>query len=86
MNNSTDKTKGKLATIPADYGQLLEDLKIRIRQAQTRAVLSVNRELILLYWHIGREILSRQQQAGWGAKIIARLAADLHHAFPEMKG
>ena len=86
MNNSTDKTKGKLRTIPADYGQLLEDLKIRIRQAQTRAVLSVNRELILLYWHIGREILSRQQQAGWGAKIIDRLATDLRRAFPEMKG
>jgi predicted nuclease of restriction endonuclease-like (RecB) superfamily len=86
MNNSTNKTEGKLTTIPADYGQLLEDLKIRIRQAQTRAVLAVNRELILLYWHIGREILSRQQQAGWGAKIIDRLAADLRRAFPEMKG
>jgi len=86
MNNSTDKTKGKLPTIPDDYGRLLEDLKIKIRQAQTRAVLSVNRELILLCWHIGRVILSRQQQAGWGAKIIARLATDLHNAFPEMKG
>jgi hypothetical protein len=54
---------------------VLEDLKARIRQAQVRAVLSVNRELVLLYWHIGLEILQRQQQEGWGAKVIDRLAS-----------
>jgi hypothetical protein len=46
----------------------------------------VNRELILLYWHIGREILERQRLAGWGAKVIERLAADLHREFPGMTG
>jgi hypothetical protein len=45
----------------------------------------VNRELVLLYWQIGRDI-DRQDREGWGAKIIDRLAIDLKRAFPEMKG
>ena len=58
---------------PEGYDGFLEDLKQRIRTAQVRAVLAVNRELILLYWQIGREILERQDRAGWGAKIIESL-------------
>jgi predicted nuclease of restriction endonuclease-like (RecB) superfamily len=46
----------------------------------------VNWELVLLYWQIGREILIRQQQQGWGAKVIDKLAKDLRKEFPEMKG
>lgn len=46
----------------------------------------MNRELITLYGQIGKEILERQQQQGWGSKIIDRLATDLKQAFPEMKG
>ena len=53
---------------------------------QLRASLSVNRELVLLYWRIGQDILERQNQAGWGAKVIDRLAHDLHSEFPDMKG
>ncbi|WP_333375927.1 DUF1016 N-terminal domain-containing protein [Microcoleus sp. N9_B4] len=45
-------------------------------QYQVRAVLSVNRELVLLYWSIERNILNRQQQRGWGAKVIDNLAVD----------
>jgi predicted nuclease of restriction endonuclease-like (RecB) superfamily len=48
--------------------------------------LSVNRELVLLYWSIGRDILSRQKSEGWGSKVIDRLAVDLGRAFPEMTG
>lgn len=70
----------------ADYGNWLADLKRRIQSAQQRAAISVNRELVLLYWHIGREILERQQAQGWGAKVIEQLAKDLTAAFPEMKG
>lgn len=51
-----------------------------------RAALSVNRELVLLYWEIGREILARQATEGWGAKVIERLASDLRAEFPDMKG
>ena len=70
----------------AAYQHWLGELKTRIVQARQRAVLSVNRELILLYWHIGQEILARQQEAGWGAKIISQLSEDLRHEFPDMKG
>jgi hypothetical protein len=52
-------------------------LKQQIAQVQQRAALAVNRELIGLYWQIGHDILQRQQQQGWGAKVIDRLAHDL---------
>jgi predicted nuclease of restriction endonuclease-like (RecB) superfamily len=69
-----------------NYGAWLADLKQRIQSAQQRASLSVNRELILLYWQIGRDILWRQQAQGWGAKVVDQLAKDLTAAFPDMKG
>ena len=68
------------------YKALLADLKRRIQEAQVRAGLAVNRELVLLYWSIGREILIRQEREGWGAKVIDSLARDLHQSFPEMRG
>jgi predicted nuclease of restriction endonuclease-like (RecB) superfamily len=71
---------------PAGYADWLADLKGRIHTAQQRATLAVNRELVLLYWQIGRDILARQAEQGWGAKVIDRLAHDLRVAFPEMKG
>jgi predicted nuclease of restriction endonuclease-like (RecB) superfamily len=64
----------------------LAELKGRIHSAQQRATLAVNRELVLLYWKIGQDILTRQVQQGWGAKVIERLARDLRSAFPDMKG
>jgi predicted nuclease of restriction endonuclease-like (RecB) superfamily len=69
-----------------EYEAFLRDLKERIRDAQLRAAIAVNRELVLLYWRIGHEILTRQQQQGWGAKVIDRLAKDLKQEFPEMQG
>ena len=68
------------------YEEFLRDLKAHIRSAQTKAVLSVNRELILLYMQIGRDILRHQKEEGWGVKVIDRLAVDLRHTFPEMQG
>ena len=68
------------------YGQFLAELKARIQAAQLRASLAVNRELVLLYWQIGRDILDRQEREKWGAKVIDRLAADLKRSFPDMKG
>ncbi len=72
--------------IPSGYPAFLADLKERIRTAQVKAGLAVNRELVLLYWRIGRDILTRQGGEGWGAKIIDRLSHDLQVAFPDMKG
>jgi predicted nuclease of restriction endonuclease-like (RecB) superfamily len=75
-----------VAQLPSGYAVLLKDIKARVRAAQLRAGLTVNRELVLLYWHIGREILARQKQEGWGAKVIDRLSRDLSREFPEMSG
>lgn len=72
--------------LPSGYAPLLADLKARVRSAQVRAVLSVNRELVLLYWHIGGQILRCQREEGWGAKVVERLAKDLRAEFPEMHG
>jgi predicted nuclease of restriction endonuclease-like (RecB) superfamily len=68
------------------YAAFLSDVKARIRAAQTSALLSANRELILLYWHVGRMISERQKALGWGAKVIDRLALDLKNELPEIKG
>ena len=59
--------------LPDSYAQFLADLKSRIRATQLRASLAVNRELVLLYWQIGHDILDRQDREGWGGKIIDRL-------------
>jgi predicted nuclease of restriction endonuclease-like (RecB) superfamily len=68
------------------YANLLASIKDRIEKAQVRAAVAVNRELVLLYWSIGREILSRQETEGWGKNVIPRLAKDLKASFPEMQG
>jgi predicted nuclease of restriction endonuclease-like (RecB) superfamily len=68
------------------YDAFLQEIKAQIQHAQQRAVLAVNQELMMLYWQIGNDILKRQQELGWGAKVIDRLAADLRSAFPSMKG
>lgn len=68
------------------YKSLLGDIKTAIQQAQLRAILAVNTEMILLYWQTGKMIAERQQQEGWSAKVIPRLAADLKLEFADLKG
>ncbi len=80
------KQHAALEQMPQQYIDWLNDLKQRIHTAQQRAILQVNKELVLLYWQIGQDILSRQHEQGWGAKVIERLAHDLRTAFPQMKG
>lgn len=75
-----------LIQAPDGYSDWLVELKVKIHNAQQRATLAVNHELILLYWQIGRDILNRQAEQGWGAKVIERLAHDLRNLFPNMKG
>jgi predicted nuclease of restriction endonuclease-like (RecB) superfamily len=79
-------TDDSLLPLPTEYGPLLEELKEQIRTAQVRAVVAVNRELVLLYWGLGKRILAAQSDQGWGTKVIERLSRDLAHAFPDMKG
>lgn len=75
-----------LIPLPDDYKELLQSLKEQISQAQLKAAVAVNNELVLLYWSIGHEILKRQAQQGWGTKVIERLSHDLTHEFQGMKG
>ena len=69
-----------------DYRRLLRDIKSRIRAAQIRASLSVNRELIELYWDVGEMIVNRQRVEGWGKSIVNKIAADLQKDFPGIEG
>lgn len=70
----------------AGYGELLEELKSRIHAARIRASVAVNRELVLVYWQIGRDILTRQERAGWGSKVVERPASDLRRELPSVRG
>lgn len=72
--------------LPIDYAPLLAELKERVRAAQLKATLSVNREMLLLYWHIGRRLLESQRQQGWGTGVVQRLSKDLRSEFPDMSG
>lgn len=72
--------------LPPGYGELLEDLKTRVRTAQLKAAVAVNRELIQLYWDIGRLIGERQAAEGWGKSVVERLADDIQREFPGLGG
>ncbi len=72
--------------IPTDYSVLLGDIKRRIRAAQYEALKAVNKELIALYWDIGRMIVERQRAEAWGKSVVERLAQDLQAEFPGVGG
>ena len=69
-----------------DYLSFLNDIKKDIQTSRVKAALSVNKELILLYWRIGNEIIRRKQELRWGSEVVKQLSLDLKHSFPEMKG
>lgn len=72
--------------VSQEYKKLLGDLKARVSSAQYKAALHANKELVLLYYDIGKSILISQEKEKWGAKIIEQLSKDLKSAFPDMKG
>lgn len=72
--------------MPKGYESFLKNLKERIISERLKTLLSANAAMIMLYWEIGKSILSRQQSEGWGAKVIDRLSHDLKTAFPDMSG
>ncbi|HEX9047700.1 MAG TPA: DUF1016 N-terminal domain-containing protein [Verrucomicrobiae bacterium] len=72
--------------MPTDYASLLAEVKARVRSAQYSALKSVNKELVGLYWDIGRIIVDRQTDAAHGAAIAEQLAADLRLEFPGVSG
>jgi predicted nuclease of restriction endonuclease-like (RecB) superfamily len=69
-----------------DYRQFIEDLKARVVSARLSAARAVSRDLILLYWDIGRGIAEKKRTQGWGDAVVEMVAADLRHAFPEIRG
>ena len=71
---------------PAGYAEWLGDLKSRIRNERLRVVLASNTAMVMCYWDLGQSIREKQDAAGWGARVIDRLAGDLREAFPDMKG
>lgn len=72
--------------LPDDYVATLGEIKERIRAERLRVALSANAAMTLLYWEVGKTILGRQKDEGWGAKVIERLSADLRETFPDMHG
>jgi predicted nuclease of restriction endonuclease-like (RecB) superfamily len=72
--------------LPTGYTELLGELKNRVRAARTKALRTVNTQLIELYWSIGQDVRVQQESQGWGSGVIKRLADDLRAEFPEMKG
>jgi len=76
----------KPTPIAPDYTSFLTEVKGRIQTARLQAGRAVNRELVMLYWDIGRGIVEKQQTAGWGEAVVERLAADLRAEFPDMRG
>jgi DUF1016 N-terminal domain len=75
----------KSLQLPPSYHEFLQELKGRIRTAQVRAALAVNRELVLLYWSIGRDILAKQGTEGWGTRVVDRLAHDLQEVVNKLR-
>lgn len=69
-----------------EYQNLLANITLLVKKSQTNALIQVNRELSFLYWNIGKKILEKQSEKGWGAKIIDNLAKDLSFNFPDNKG
>ena len=74
------------AATPSDYSRVFDEIKKRVRAPQYEALKSVNRELIALYWDIGRIIVARQQDEKWGRSVVEKLASDLQKEFPGIAG
>ena len=81
MKNETDST----VMITPEYRRFIEDLKARVISARISAARAANRDLILLYWDIGRAIVEKQRLLGWGESVVEMVAADLRRAFPESR-
>lgn len=82
----TDTTPNRDMAKQGDYPRLLSEVKERIRSAQYEALKAVNKELVGLYWDIGRMIVERQDVEGWGKAVVEQLAADLRTEFPGVGG
>lgn len=74
------------ASEPTGYREFIADLKQRVRTTQFRAVRAANTEVLHLYWSVGRDILDRQKNEGWGAKVVDQISADMQREFAGQRG
>ena len=86
MKPNPPKNPSEIAVATVGYGELFAGIKQRIATSQVRAHLAVSRQLNLLYWQIGQDIVVRQKLEGWGKSVIETLSADLQAAFPGIEG
>lgn len=86
MTKSKKTVSKRQNIVSTDYAKFVTQLKKKIRSAQFKAALAVNRELIRLYWDIGREVVERQEKDGWGSGVIDRVARDIQNEFPGIEG
>ncbi|HAM38061.1 MAG: hypothetical protein A2474_02980 [Elusimicrobia bacterium RIFOXYC2_FULL_34_12] len=68
------------------YLNFLNEIKHKIASARIQASRHLNKELIELYWDIGKTIIEKQKQYGWGQSIVEKLANDLQNGFPNLRG
>ena len=68
------------------YLEFLQEINDRIREAQSSALRTVNKELVTLYWDLGKRIIEKQKTEEWGDSVIAGLAEDLQNTFPGVRG
>lgn len=85
-NGKTESQIVEVDLLPKDYSHWRKEIISMIEQSKLRAILSVNAELLNLYWKIGNDILIKQKELGWGAKVITQLSKDLSERFPDDKG
>ena len=72
--------------LDSNYISFLDNIKTKLQQAQTRAALAVNKELILVYWSLGKELVAKQSQFKWGSQVLKQFSHDMQQAFPQMQG
>ena len=80
MNNNTNVSETQ------EYSRFLSEIKSRIRSAQYEAMKAVNKEMIALYWELGRRIYEQQNLLGWGRSVVENLSKDIQKEFPGVKG
>ena len=86
IENLSTKNEGIGSFSNKEYATTLAELKKQIQKCQLRAIIAANKELVRLYWTVGKIIVERQENSGWGSKFIDKLAKDLQNEFPGIEG
>jgi len=80
------ESENQISNSNGQYLSFRDDIMKRIRSAQYEAMRAVNREMISLYWDIGRQITERQKELGWGKSVVENLSRDIQKEFPGIQG